>query len=351
MFSGGYDPNQDPGDTSDTADETNTEFGADGSRSIDGVGRAIFIADAATGELIWKTSLADPDFSQMQYSIPSDLRVIDINSDGLADQIYFGDMGGQVWRMDIDNRQDTSDSLSTRLSAGVIAELGDDSPQNSIRFYYPPDVALINFEGSQQLAVSIGSGWRAHPLQTRVEDRFYSFRLKDVFTAPVDSFGQIVYPKITETSNDLLDVTDTLNSDMAGYKGWYINLEGNGEKSLSSSTTLDNRVIFTSYTPASNTEVCAAAVGNGAAYVVDVLNGDPVLNLADSTGADVDQSQLDKTHRKQFLDNPGIPATPNVVFPQTGDATVLVGPEVLDAVKIKNRKRTTFWQEHVDDNS
>ena len=132
MFSGGYDPNQDPGDTSDTADETNTEFGADGSRSIDGVGRAIFIADAATGELIWKTSLADPDFSQMQYSIPSDLRVIDINSDGLADQIYFGDMGGQVWRMDIDNRQDTSDSLSTRLSAGVIAELGDDSPQNSI---------------------------------------------------------------------------------------------------------------------------------------------------------------------------------------------------------------------------
>ena len=177
MFAGGYDPNQDPGDTSDTNDEVNNEFGADASRNVDGNGRAIFIADALTGDLIWRTSLSDPDFSQMQYSIPSDLRVIDINSDGLADQIYFGDMGGQIWRMDIDNRQDIGNALSGRITGGVIAELGDNTPQNSIRFYYPPDVALVNFEGRQQLSVSIGSGWRAHPLQTRVTDRFYSFRL------------------------------------------------------------------------------------------------------------------------------------------------------------------------------
>jgi len=141
----------------------------------------------------------------MNYSIPTDLRVIDINSDGLVDQVYFGDMGGQIWRMDINNREDISNPISSRIRAGVIAELGDDSPENSIRFYYPPDVALVNFNGRQQLSVSVGSGWRAHPLQTRVNDRFYSFRLDDVFTAPVDSFGQIRYPKITETSNHLLD--------------------------------------------------------------------------------------------------------------------------------------------------
>jgi len=351
IFAGGYDPNQDPANAEDTTDEVNNEFGADANRIIDGVGRAIFIADALTGELIWTTSLSDPDFSQMNYSIPTDLRVIDINSDGLVDQVYFGDMGGQIWRMDINNREDISNPISSRIRAGVIAELGDDSPENSIRFYYPPDVALVNFNGRQQLSVSVGSGWRAHPLQTRVNDRFYSFRLDDVFTAPVDSFGQIRYPKITETSNHLLDVTDHLNSDMVGYKGWFINLEGNGEKALSSSTTIDNKVVFTSYTPAHNTEVCAAAVGNGAAYVVDVFNGDPVVDLKSDGSSDVDPTTLTKKNRKQFLKNPGIPTTPNVVFPSTGDPSVLVGPETLDSVKIENLKRTSFWQEHVDDNS
>jgi len=351
MFAGGYDPNQDPGDTSDTNDELNNEFGADGTRGVDGNGRAIFIADALTGELIWKTNISDPDYSQMQYSIPTDLKVIDINSDGLVDQIYFGDMGGQIWRMDIDNRQDIGHALSNRITGGVIAELGDNTPDNSIRFYYPPDVALVNFDGQQQLSVSIGSGWRAHPLQTRINDRFYSFRLDAVFTAPTDSQGQIRYTSISETSNDLLDVTDNLGSDLLGYKGWYINLEGNGEKALSSSITVDNRIVFTTYTPAHNTEVCAAAVGNGAAYVVDVFNGDPIMDSQDDVSSTDDPDSLDKSFRKQILQNPGIPTTPNVVFPQTGDATILVGPETLDSVKIKDLKRTTFWQEHVDDNS
>jgi len=361
IFAGGYDGNQDPGGSgsgsgsgsSSTTDDDSGEFGADGSRSVDSAGRAIFIADALTGNLIWKTSQLDSDFSKMQYSIPSDLRVIDINSDGLVDQLYFGDMGGQVWRMDIDNGSDSGVPIASRISAGVIAELGDDTSANSIRFYYPPDVALVNFEGERQLAVSIGSGWRAHPLQTRIADRFYSFRLDAVFTAPTDSFGQIRYPKITDKSNDLLDVTDNLNNDMVGYKGWYINLEGNGEKALSASTTIDNKVIFTTYTPGehSNEACSSAAAGLGAAYVVSVFNGDPVLDLESNNPSNVNADSLDKTNRKQHLVNSTIPTTPNVIFPTTGEPTVVIGSETLDSVKVDNFKRTTFWQEHVDDNS
>ena len=92
------------------------------------------------------------------------------------------------------------------------------------------------------------------------------------------------------------------------------------------------------------------SVGLGSAYVVSVFNGDPVPELDNTGSSNAKQPDLDKKNRKQHLVNPGVPTTPNVVFPSSGQPTVLIGPEKLDAVKIENLKRTTFWQEHVDDN-
>ena len=37
------------------------------------------------------------DYSEMVYSMPSDPRLLDVDDDGLVDQIYIGDMGGQLW--------------------------------------------------------------------------------------------------------------------------------------------------------------------------------------------------------------------------------------------------------------
>ena len=350
VFAGGYDSNQDPGSTEGTGNVATGDYGADGTRAVDSTGRAIFIADATTGELLWKTSQADPMFSDMLYSLPGDLRMVDITGDGMTDQIYFGDMGGQIWRMDINNNSDTSEQLDARITAGVIAELGGDDPDNSLRFYYPPDVALVNVTGRLQLAISVGSGWRAHPLQTHINDRFYSFRMDSVFSAPRDSFGQINYPTVTETSNDLLDVTDTLGADITGYKGWYIRMEDQGEKVLASSVTLNDKVVFTTYTPSAHNNLCSAAIGQGAVYVVDVLNGDPVPGTTDNN-LNADANNLDKSHRKQVLKNQGIPTTPTILFPTDGQATVVVGPETLDELQLEDTKRRSFWQEHVDENS
>jgi len=350
IFGGGYDTNQDPGDT-DTEDPLQPdEFGADASYRDDVTGRAIFIADANTGKLLWKPDLDDSSYSDLRYSIPSDLRVVDINSDQLIDQIYFGDMGGQVWRIDFNNSTDAGIIFNNRITGGRIAQLGGDGPEEARRFYYPPDVALISAFGNQQLAVSIGSGWRAHPLQTKVQDRFYSFRLPDVYSAPVDSFGQIRYQTVKEDVSQLTDVTDNLGQDLSDKQGWYINLEGNGEKVLASSLTIDNQVIFTTYTPSNNTEVCAAAVGTGSVYAVDILNGDPVVNFNDGSSGGESGTQLIKSNRKTTLNNPGIATSPTVVFPSGGSATVLVGPESLDEFPIDNFKRRTFWQEHLDEN-
>ncbi len=48
-------------------------------------------------------------------------------------------------------------------------------------------------------------------------------------------------------------------------------VEDQGEKVLSSCTTLDNKVIFTTYTPKPNNNLCSAAIGQGSVCVVDVF--------------------------------------------------------------------------------
>lgn len=345
IFGGGYDrSNHDSVNGSEPGVETGSNL-----PSVDILGRTWFIADAETGELLWQ---ADPlAYSDMNYSIPGDLRAIDVNSDGLTDQIYFGDLGGQVWRFDINNDDSTSKSLDNRITGGVVANFGGTGADNRRRFFYTPDVAVVSVGGTQHMAVSIGSGWRSHPLNTTVQDRFYSFRLPDVYAPPTDKTGKIRYTTITNTTAGMIDVTNSTGSDPTNAIGWYFDLPETGEKVLSSSVTLDGQVVFTSYIPAATIDECAAAVGSGRVYVVDVLNGDPVIALGES-GSSADPDSLNVSHRSKVLNHAGIPPAPTVIFPEGGKATVLVGTETPDPnFDVGEPKRRTFWREHVDENS
>ena len=107
----------------------------------------------------------------MDYSIPADIRVIDLDGNGLADRMYAADMGGQVWRFDITNGQ-TAASL---VAGGVIAQLGaaglaTPAVSDVRRFYYAPDVAFVNNDDYNFIHVGIGSGHR-EPLTVRRERR------------------------------------------------------------------------------------------------------------------------------------------------------------------------------------
>lgn len=343
IFGGGYDTNQDPMPEVSGASNATLQ-----TRSVDSTGRAIFIVNALTGKLLWQTNLSDPRFKEMQYSIPSEVRVIDVDFDGLADQLYVGDMGGQLWRVDIDNNSATSDTLENRIDAGIIAQLAGDAADEARRFYYPPDISIISVGGEQQLAISIGSGWRAHPLDTVVQDRFYSLRLPYVYGKPLDSFGRTVYPLVDHDSTGLIDVTNDKNADVSSIiKGWFINLDGSGEKALSPSVTADHKILFTSYLPAVSAQVCSAAEGSGAIYALSVYNGAPVLNLDDSGSA----ADLTLQDRRAALDRSGIPPATSLLFPELGDATVVVGTETIEEFKIEELRRRTFWQEMIEEGS
>ncbi|MCK4834357.1 MAG: hypothetical protein KAT12_06250, partial [Gammaproteobacteria bacterium] len=88
MFGGGYDPAQDSATV----------------RTPDSEGRAIFIADATTGERLWSGGKnGDVAVTDMEYSIPARVKPLDISGDGFIDRLYAADMGGQIFRFDIDN--------------------------------------------------------------------------------------------------------------------------------------------------------------------------------------------------------------------------------------------------------
>jgi len=361
VFGAGYGSNQDPVDSAEVDPATAATAGAVDTRQKreeDTVGRGFFIVDAVTGSKIWSTPLADPDYKEMRYSVPSDLSVIDINFDGLVDQIYFGDMGGQVWRFDYNNDEASDDSIDVRMTGGPIGSFADDTPEGARRFYYPPDIALLSVEGEQQLSISIGSGWRAHPLDDVVEDRFYHFRMRQVYGAPRTEDGKVRYPVITEGTSrmDELKDTDVARTASKLDRGWFLPLRP-GEKVLSSSITLDSNVVFTSYVPSAESGTCAAAVGSGSVYYLDAATGNPVQDLDGSNSENTGTGEalpLDSEDRRRALANAGIPPSATVMFPEAegggAKATAFVGKDKLDEVQIPTLKLRTYWQEYIEEN-
>src|SRR5690554_1535673 len=275
IFAGGYDPGQDDQAEGDTAY----------TRREDDMGNALYIVNAKTGALIWKAD--STSFSKMKYSMPSPVRVIDLQQNdagqlvydptGTADQIFVGDMGGQVWRFYINNGQSVANLITPANGDGVFADLGGNGV-NARRFYHTPDVALVNSGGVPKLAVNIGSGYRGHPLHTVIQDRFYSLQTSTLtYTA---NEGAI-------TENDLADLTsivaeETADAAVATTNGWMIKLGNAGEKVLSSALTVNNVIYFNTYEPTAIADSCQANVGTNRAYSVSLRNGTPIRSVGET---------------------------------------------------------------------
>ncbi|HEX9875821.1 MAG TPA: PilC/PilY family type IV pilus protein [Gammaproteobacteria bacterium] len=276
IFGGGYDTTQD-----------NANGGTDTE------GNAIHMVDSLSGNVLWEAT--STEFADMQYSIPGDIRVLDIDGDGLADHMYAGDMGGQVWRFDIFNGQ------ADLVNGGVIAQLGSapnttPSAAESRRFYYAPDVALTSDEFSSFLHIGVGSGHRAHPNSVFTQDRFYALRDYE----PFDGRSQAFYNGLTPiTEADLIDITDDVSAAVpAGSAGWKFELRDGGwrgEKVLAEARTFNNQVFFTTFTPGGGalTNGCQPTLGTNRLYIVDLLTGAPVNNLDGSA----DEENLTETDR------------------------------------------------------
>ncbi len=364
IFAGGYDTDQDNTSTNAT--------GVD-----DDLGRAIYIVDAKTGTKLWETSgpeLEEEETSEetseeppsfkapdrimetMTNSIPSDIRVLDMNYDGYADLLYVGDMRGQIFRFDINNS-----GANFTVEGTLMATLADDDAANNRRFYYAPDVVLTQKPGGNlYLSVNIGSGYRSHPLNpvdangnlgTLVRDSFYSLRDPYVSgTKPPADFVAVTDSELYDATSDLVD-GGTPPSELN--KGWQINLVNSdddkvGEKVLAPAITINEQILFTTYTPPSLVERadCNPPAGTGSLYRVNLFNGNPLF-AAETTGSE--PPPLEAANRITQLTRPGIPPAPVVMFKKDGndgniDIVDCVGTECTESPQ-QPTMTETYWRD------
>ncbi len=136
-------------------------------------GNAVYIIDATTGERLWWTSSSVSGIgtvnTNMKHSIVSRISVIDRNADGLIDHLYFGDLGGQVFRADLNN---TVDTTTANFGKRVVrlANLATTSTGTALtngknpRFYEAPTVTIHDQGATTFMLIGIAAGNRSTPL-------------------------------------------------------------------------------------------------------------------------------------------------------------------------------------------
>lgn len=344
IFGGGYDEQQD----------------SVGIRTPDSVGNAIYIVKASDGSLIKR--IDSSVIPEMVYSIPSDIKAINIDndSDKTADQLYVGDMGGQLFRVDI--------AADGTMTQGIIADLaGTDGPANR-RFYHAPDISLLDNTGGKTLAVAIGSGYRANPKNLVNQDRFYMLKQP---VSMIESSGKgkgkgkgsstLPYTKLTES--DLHDATlnyaggsgtqqqkEAAHYQLASKEGWLIKLSAT-EKVLASSLTIDDAIWFTTYKPATGTDICANRNGEAYIYRVKVSSAMPdyrnvLPEVLDNTGLDetknCDNTQCTANDRSRKLVNTILPPRPSLIN-HKGKRLIGIGTEFYPTAT--NKTKRMYWTE------
>ena len=324
----------------------------------DGEGAGIHMLDLVSGAELWRAGSdagADLQLASMTRSIATQIQVIDVSGDGLADRMYAADMGGQLLRFDISNGQ----TPAGLVAGGVIAQLGAEglgapSDADTRRFYNSPDVSIFTDRNQNKrfISLSIGSGYRAHPLDNGASDRFYSVRDPNVFNqltqAAYDSLNVITEADLVEVSGQVRSIIDPTD------KGWKFTLPAN-QKIIADSATFDDSVFFVAFSPESNTtNICEPSLGKNFLYRVSVENGDPVLNNLDTLDpADADAERVSE------LAQGGIAPTPAFLFPSPTDPNcsgadcapppiACVGVECFDPGFANNPVRTLWTQDGIE---
>lgn len=269
IFGGGYDPRHENANLIFTGNDK---------------GNQLYIVDAETGSLIWSASGNSGDsptkyVADMKYSVPTSPKVLDVDGDSLADTVYFGDLGGQVFRVDL-NKSQTNAGLVKRVK--LIASLGQtDNPQiaDQRRFYEPPEVALYkDAAGNLFAGIATGTGYRSHPLDTFTQDRFYTLfdydvLRKDLRTIPENDASLAAV--IRNSDLGVLNLASSAGASVVGKRGWYVNLPEAGEKNLSSAVLNSSRLIFSTYVPdLSSSTTCVPVVGRTKLYSMCMPYGD-----------------------------------------------------------------------------
>ncbi|MEW8505212.1 MAG: hypothetical protein AB2598_00780 [Candidatus Thiodiazotropha sp.] len=330
IFGGGYDPDQDSGSGAD--DE----------------GNAIYVVDAADGSLLISiaNSGASLVISDMENAIPGNLATVDINGNGIVDRVYAADVGGRIIRVDFADR----DRPDNRLSGTVLADINRGADAHR-KFFTTPQVGYYARGAHRFLALLIGTGDRANPLESNVNDRFYMIKDSDIWHH-TSSREPATDRDFIDASASALISGEVLNPQ---YRGWYISFAGS-EKSFSRAILYDYAIFFTTYRAdrALAEEPCEAVSTTGEAriYGLDLISANAAI---DWNG--LAEHPLSIDDRASQLQLQGIPPSPMLIFPggvdDNGDSVIgrriYLFSDLQKKHEWSDRFRPIYWEEVIVD--
>jgi type IV pilus assembly protein PilY1 len=219
-------------------------------------GNVIYVFNGRTGTLIKSMPT--------EYSVPADVSLVDMDSNGIPDRGYVADVRGNLYRFDFPTGDLMVAGSWANTAPVKIAELGG-------KVFFPPDIVRTN----QYTSVLVGTGDREKPLQSTTSDNF--FLIKDrpasTTTLPMTKSSLTRVAKIDNTS-----MLPTLISAAAAtdVNGCYLELATNGEKVINAPLSVAGATYFGTNRPkpASSTQ-CNADLGEAYAYKFPLFCGTP----------------------------------------------------------------------------
>lgn len=178
-------------------------------------GNAVYMVDSETGDLVasWtqgktinsNTKTTIDGLNHMKHSVVGGITALDRNNNGYVDHLYFADLGGQLFRIDLielsgqnHNKKDKKD-ITNDITRGVVRVFDANANANGnmanshvpYRFYEAPVVSFYtNPDDAQRFAViNLASGDRSSPLSRRRDlgdaNRIYGIIDRDITSARV----------------------------------------------------------------------------------------------------------------------------------------------------------------------
>lgn len=232
----------------------------------------------SSGSLVW--SFVHTGTNGMNYSIPSDLTVLDMNGDGFQDRIYVGDMGGQLWRFNVGATNTSAWNAELIFKSNQRDNVDDTNVGRKI--FYKPTMAMVQ----GVVTLYFGTGDRNHPLNTAVVDRMFAVKDKEPTLAnprEVKDIGDLEDLTLNELqlSTTSPERVGEILTNLANNDGWYIDLnEFAGEKVLAPALIFNKQAFFTTYAPNSSTSgSCEVGnLGSSRLYQFDYATGEATQN-------------------------------------------------------------------------
>lgn len=279
-------------------------------------GNAVYIVDASNGSLIasFSNSTAagkNVNIANMTHSVVSEITTLDRDNDGLIDHLYFGDLGGQIFRIDLQNGKalSTTPAINTLVrrvtrvlnTQDFMADGSNKLIEKGLqyRFYNKPSVSFYKPSGDpvRMAVVNIASGDRSNPLSRdrdiKTADRVFGIFDRDIarqdlygddkkITDPLTTseltmanLATLPFDNLTSTSGTKLTKAGAISAMKAGtYQGWnypltYFDGYGNVKyvKSVGDGLSIGNTYYMTAYSPEmaydTNVSSCSAQVIGG----------------------------------------------------------------------------------------